>query len=476
MTKTNFRYLSADKKTRIYAACWEPEKEPVAVLQVAHGITEHIERYQSMAEYFVPKGFVVAGNDHLGHGHSMNPDDPHPAYFGPKGSWKFVEEDVKTCTNMLRQRYPGVPHCLLGFSLGSFVVRCLLGDEPGVADMAILAGTGQMKNYELSIAQVIVKREEKKHGDLKDTALIHKLTMETYNRHYAPCRTASDWLLANQEAVDEYMADPLCGDGFTVSSFRELLYAMKVCSAPEHLGRMKKTTPILFLSGKEDAVGDFGKGVEKAAELFRKAQMSDVSVQLFEGMRHDIFREKECGKVFEYIYDWTKEKCRDWPKSADSKQQTPPQAAPSRSEDNVPGVKEGYLVDRFYSYGEPVDFVNEKKGIRKPIIRNHEFVGFPGVDEATEEGRRYNKHSNRSYSDWMDFVERKPIGARFYYRVEFSRPDEQGQTRVLWMLQPHDTADENGFGMENIPEIMLAAYLDENGDYTGPFRLERVAW
>ncbi|MCD7922598.1 MAG: hypothetical protein LUG27_09275 [Clostridiales bacterium] len=133
--------------------------------------------------------------------------------------------------------------------------------------------------------------------------------------------------------------------------------------------------------------------------------------------------------------------------------------------DTVPGVKEGYYVDRFYSYGEDVDFVNEKKGVRKPIIREHAFVDFPGVDEAVEEGKKYNKFSNGSFADWMHYVERTPINARLHYRVEFSQPNEQGQTRILWMLQPHDTPDDDGFGMGDTPEIMLATMLDDNGNY-----------
>ncbi len=160
-------------------------------------------------------------------------------------------------------------------------------------------------------------------------------------------------------------------------------------------------------------------------------------------------------------------------KKEDLKQKSSKQAAAPRT---VPGIKEGYFVDRFYSYGEPVDFINEKKGIRKAIIRNHSFVNFPGVDEAVEEGRKYNRHSNESYAGWMNYVEKKPIEPRFRYRVEFSRPNEQGHTKILWMLQPHDTADDDGFGMENTPEIMLSAILDENGNYMGPFKLERVSW
>lgn len=148
----------------------------------------------------------------------------------------------------------------------------------------------------------------------------------------------------------------------------------------------------------------------------------------------------------------------------------------SRSPDPLSHAKEGYFVDRSLSYSEPVDFINGYKGIRKPLIRNHAFVGFPGVDEAVEEGRRYNRHSSKGYSDWMKYVTRTPIDGDIECYVRFSRPDEQGQTKVSWMLQPHDTPDESGFGMENVPELILVTFLDENGDYTGPFRLESVKW
>ncbi|MCD7981912.1 MAG: alpha/beta hydrolase [Clostridiales bacterium] len=305
MRKTDFNYLSADKKTTIHATFWEPEQEPVAILQIAHGITEYIDRYQNVAEFFVGKGFAVGGNDHLGHGQSMDPDKPLPGYFGPKGSWKYVEEDVKTCALTLKKQFPGIPHILLGFSLGSFVARCLLGDNPELTDMDILAGTGQMKNAEIGIAQRIVGFEERRqHDDTKDTPLIHKLSMETYNRKYAPCRTEADWLCANPDAQDAYIADPQSGDGFTVSSFRELLSAMKACSAKEHLSRMNPAIPVLFVSGKDDAVGNFGKGVQKAAGMFKGEQFADVTVKLFDGMRHDVFREKKCQEVYEYIYRW----------------------------------------------------------------------------------------------------------------------------------------------------------------------------
>ncbi|MCD7868470.1 MAG: hypothetical protein LUG62_09875 [Clostridiales bacterium] len=179
-------------------------------------------------------------------------------------------------------------------------------------------------------------------------------------------------------------------------------------------------------------------------------------------MKWTLFHKKEKQKLY---------KTQSYPEYVETDQ-----TESAKPDDDVPGIKEGYFVDRFYSYGEPVDFINEKLDIQKPIIRNHEFMDFPGVDETVEEGRKYNRYSNSSYADWMKYVERKPVSGRFHYRVEFSRPNEQGETRVLWMLQPHDTPDDDGFGMGNTPEIMLSAYLDKKGDYLGPFRLERISW
>ncbi|MCD8221344.1 MAG: hypothetical protein LUD07_03940 [Clostridiales bacterium] len=148
----------------------------------------------------------------------------------------------------------------------------------------------------------------------------------------------------------------------------------------------------------------------------------------------------------------------------------------SPSQNTVHHAKEGFFVSCSLSYGVPVNFINDQKDIYKPLIRDHAFVGFPGVDEAVEEGRRYNRHSNKNYSDWIKYVAKTPIDGYIEYYVVFSRPDEQGKTKVSWMLQSHDTPDESGFGMENVPEIMLVTYLDKNGDYTEPFRLESVKW
>ncbi len=304
MKRQEFSYLSSNGKTTIHGILWEPESAPKGILQIAHGITEHMGRYEELAAFFTERGYIVAGNDHLGHGLSLDKENPLPMYFGPKGSWDFVIEDIKSCSELLRERYPKLSLCLLGFSLGSFAVRCLLGAYPQLAEYSIWAGTGQMKSVELTFAKAIASLEERRFGDEKDTPLLHKLTMDTYNQRFHPCRTGADWLCANEDAIDAYLADPLCGDGFTVGSFRELLSGMKLCSTKQHLSSMNKELPILLISGDHDPVGSFGKGVEAVYKQLKQESFSNVEKQLFPNMRHDLFHEKDRDHVLLCMEQW----------------------------------------------------------------------------------------------------------------------------------------------------------------------------
>ncbi len=225
-------------------------------------------------------------------------------YFGPSGSFKYVVDDVKTCTSITKAEHPGLPVCLVGFSLGSFVVRCLLGDEGYSVDASVWVGTGQTSGIERFLAGIVVKQEERKFGDAVGTPTLQKLTMETYNKRFAPCRTTADWLCANDAAVDEYIADPLCGDGFTVGSFRELLSGMATSASDAHVKKIRRDLPILLISGGDDPVGGFGKGVEAVSRQLKKHRFADVEKKIFAGMRHDVFHEVDAAAVFETIAEF----------------------------------------------------------------------------------------------------------------------------------------------------------------------------
>lgn len=309
MNKNEFYYLSADGKTQIHAVEWIPDEKPKAILQIAHGVTEYILRYEQFAEYLVEKGIMVVGNDHLGHGKSIAKDS-EPMYFGPTGSWKWAVEDMYTCTKMIKEKYPEIPYYMLGFSLGSFLLRTYLIEYPGIADAAIIMGTGETPPVQIALAKFIANKEAKKVGENHTSPMIKKLTFDTYNKFFAPNRTDYDWLCSDNEGLDEYIADPMRGGNLSAGLFREMLSGMKFTSEIKNLKKMNLDIPILFISGDEDPVGEKGKGVIKAYHKFQDIGMRDVEIKLYPKLRHDILHEKCKKEIYEYVYNWIEKKLK----------------------------------------------------------------------------------------------------------------------------------------------------------------------
>lgn len=307
MVRSEFVFPSADGKTGIHAVDWTPETAPRGVLVISHGVSEHILRYEPLASYLTERGFAVAGHDHLGHGFSVAAGAPR-LYFGPRGSWDWVVQDLYTRRNLAGERYPGLPVFLLGHSMGSFLARTYLIRYPGTLAGAILMGTGQMAPAVVAAGRVLAAREAKKVGDTHPSPLVNKLAFEAYNQKFAPNRTAYDWLSVNQENVDNYLADPLCGGDPTIGLFREMLGGIAYIEKAENLKRMNRNTPILFLSGAEDPVGDMGKGVRRAYRSFCRSGVRDVEMKLYPGARHEILNEAQGETVCADICRWLEAK------------------------------------------------------------------------------------------------------------------------------------------------------------------------
>jgi len=303
MVKHEFTFPSRDGKTAVHAVEWLPECPVRAILQISHGVSEYIDRYEPLAADLAGRGFAVVGNDHVGHGASVA-EGNQPLYFGPKGSWFQITEDLYTLRQHAGRQFPGVPYFLLGHSMGSFLARTYLIRYPGTVDAAVLMGTGQMSPVMIAAGRLIASREARKVGEDHPSPVVDRLAFGAYNKFISPSRTAFDWLSVNEENVNRYIADPLCGGRASTGLFREMLGGIAYISKSENLKKMNMTTPILFVSGSMDPVGDCGKGVQKACESFRRAGARDVAMKLYPGLRHEILNET-CGDVVrEDLYQW----------------------------------------------------------------------------------------------------------------------------------------------------------------------------
>ena len=305
--KTEKLEFSGHNGQKLPAYIWIPEGKVTALLQITHGMTEHMGRYEAIAESFCSEGIAVAGFDLRGHGRT--PGDKLVASFG-EGGWAASIEDMRLFYEMLKQRFGEVPHFMLGFSQGSFLLREYLTKYPeeGEIDGAIIMGTGHQPGWLLSVMMGIVNGQIKKAGFDKTTDLVRKLSFGTYNQKFKPNRTAADWLCADAGELDRYLADPLVRRDISAGLFRDLLGSMKRTGSAYEYDGWDTGLSVLLISGQDDPVGDGGRGVQALYRRMKKSGMENVTLKLFPGARHDLLHEESstADAAQKYITEWMK--------------------------------------------------------------------------------------------------------------------------------------------------------------------------
>ena len=303
-----FTFPSSNEQNLIYCREYIPEGEPRAIVQLAHGIAEHILRYDEFARTLASRGYIVVGNDHLGHGRSIaSPEEL--GWFGESRGWEHVLEDMHTLHRLTRTRHPGLAYFMLGHSMGSFLVRCYVIRYREPLDGILLTGTGHRSRAVTGSAELLEKLECRRRGGRYQSQLLQRtLTGQRSSGQDVP-RFAAEWISRDEQIIEAYFADPLCGFVPSVALFRDMLGGMDYMVRPKNLERMRKDMPVIFLSGDCDPVGERGKGVIRAYKAFLSAGMRDVTMKLYTGARHEILNEINRREVYEDILSWLDAKC-----------------------------------------------------------------------------------------------------------------------------------------------------------------------
>lgn len=302
--KTAFTLPSSDGVHHLHAICWQPEDgTPRAVVQLVHGISEHIGRYDAFASYLAGCGFAVVGHDHLGHGHTARGRQEY-GFFSEREGWTLLVQDVHSLRSHAGSVFPDLPYFLIGHSMGSFVARTYLISYPGTVDGCILLGTGQPAPALLSLGQGVSRLLCWVKGPRYVSRLVTALSLGSYNRQFHPNRTSADWISSDPSAVDAYLADPLCRFVPTVGMFRDMLGGLRTIGNPYFLSQMDPNTPVAFFAGADDPVGERGKGVQKTEQLFRNAGCRSVFVKLYPDARHELLNERCREEVYRDLLAW----------------------------------------------------------------------------------------------------------------------------------------------------------------------------
>lgn len=301
MKRTEFFIPSSDGRSRIHCVCWEPEKA-VAALQIAHGMVEHILRYEEFARYLTEQGVAVIGHDHLGHG--MSSDEEHFGYFAKEKGDMFVLKDMARVQRVMKKRYPDVPYFMMGHSMGSFFLRRYLANYGDRIDGAIVMGTGNPPLPLILAGSTLAKIIGNIRGEQYRSRLMREMVLGSYNRAFRPNRTSSDWLSRDEAMVDQYEKDPFCTFLFTCSAYRDFFHLLSEVKKRRYVRKIPKELPIFLISGEADPVGSFGKGVRQVYRQLKRCRIKDVYLYLYPEARHEILNETNREEVFQDIWDW----------------------------------------------------------------------------------------------------------------------------------------------------------------------------
>lgn len=304
MKKEEFYFDSRDNGTKLHAVRWMPDSENVAgIVQIVHGMAEYVERYEELAAYLTERGFVVTGEDHLGHGKSV-PEGGLQGYFCEQDPATVVVRDVHRLKKMMQELYPGVPYFILGHSMGSFITRNYICRYGTGIDGALILGTGMQSAGLLFASKTVAAIEGAFRGQRHVSRMMDKAAFGACNRRIAEKRTDYDWLSRDAERVDAYIADPDCGFVFTVNGFKTLFELISRAKKPENLRKIPAELPIFMASGAEDPVGNYGKGVEKAYRSLQGVGVRDLTLKLYPEDRHELMNEPDREQVMADIAEW----------------------------------------------------------------------------------------------------------------------------------------------------------------------------
>lgn len=283
-------------------------RKPLGVVHIFHGMAEHVFRYDDFAKYLNCKGFIVYGHDHRGHGATVS-DNGSPGFFDHDRGWDKVVEDCHYVTEHIKGEHEDLPIFVFAHSMGSFIARDYITRYGKELDGVILSGTGDVDNFSIKGGLTLAKLQRAVVGDKHASKLLDKLSFGSFNNAFKPTRTEFDWLSRDQEQVDKYINDDLCGGVFTAAFFSDFLYGIKGIKSEKKLKLIPKDLSLFVIAGDKDPVGHNGEDILRLVETYRQLDIADVAYKLYKDHRHEIVNEIDHDVVYEDVSNWLIRKC-----------------------------------------------------------------------------------------------------------------------------------------------------------------------
>ncbi len=275
----------------------------LGVVHIMHGMGEHKERYLDFAQFLAANSYAVYVHDHRKHGDSIQGVD-EVGIFTKDDKWIDIINDCSFVNRKIRKELPDVKVITLGHSMGSIIARKFISLYPKASDLAIIMGTLPPIGLGKAAIPLLMTSVMSLFNPHNNRSLfMAKQLNEPLIKEFEPRRTDFDWITSDEEIVDKYVEDPLCGYPYSTRFYKEFFKGILDVNKSEVLFGTKEM-PLLFISGKLDPVGEHGKGVKAIRELYSGHGFLDLTLELVEDARHEVLNEKNKAHTYQFIIDW----------------------------------------------------------------------------------------------------------------------------------------------------------------------------
>lgn len=306
--KKEFTFPSRDGVSSCHAISWEPDDGNIkAIFQIIHGMNEYIDRYDDFASFMASNGFLVVGDDHLGHGKTASGPN-ELGYFAKQDPQTVVVRDVHRLKKITQEKHPGIPYFIMGHSMGSFIMRKYLTMYGSGIDGSIVMGTGVMPSIVTGFGVFLCNLQKLFWGDHHRSKFITKAAFGSYQKKISNPRTSNDWLTKDTEIVDKYLNDSFSMFTFTLNGYRTLFKLVSYVCKKKNLTSIPKDLPILVCAGADDPVGNYGKGPKAVYDTYVELGIKSVDFKLYDNDRHEILNETDRKEVYQDILNWVESK------------------------------------------------------------------------------------------------------------------------------------------------------------------------
>lgn len=263
------------------------QKKIKGIIHISHGMGEHIGRYKWLINKLNDDGFHVISKDHRGHGKWLDNPKNIQGLFHKKNGWSQVTNDLRELILDTNKKYPNINQYLFAHSMGSWIgLSAIL--KPLPLKGLIISGSTKLPKFLIYIQTLLIKIVVFFQGKEGVSSFLDSITIRSYNNKFKPNRTTSDWISTDDQNVDEYVEDKLCGFLVTNSLWLDMSEGFLEIFNIKNYKYVDKDMPILLISGDLDAVGDFGKGSPKLARMLNKV-FKKVDSVIVQDEKHEVF-------------------------------------------------------------------------------------------------------------------------------------------------------------------------------------------